>query len=612
MKYKKIHCFLIVLSLIVLFSMYAGAISQSNEVLSNRDFAVTTAEWIRNSSERFFTASNSETELLGILGKTNGSYIDLMDYQQSDIVYCQDNRFYMTFEDTEKLQACLNKLAADPNIIYAMQDCYVYAYNDIDETTVKQEENTEESQDQETDTVPESSHLSWGAIEMESAEYATHLNSFENEKEVIVAIIDSGAANIEYLSGRLVEGYDFVDNETDTSNDTHPTGHGTYLSSIIVDCTPELPVKIMPIRVLSSVSGSLTNVINGIYYAADAGADVINISLGGRLKNCQAMDDAINYALDKDIPVVVCAGNESSDAALFCPSHNEDVITVSAVDSDLKFASSFSNFGQTIDIASPGVDVCGYNAKGILKKDSGTSMSTAYISACVAMINLQYPDINCSQVELALRGCTVDLGDEGWDKYYGYGFPKLSNLINSSHKWVTGIVIPEMYELNEGDAFILEHTISPKDATNKNVNWTSSDESVVRVENGMIIAVSAGEANVVAETEDGKYQSICKITVYPKYVEKLVIVSLPYKLKYKYGEDIQLDGMELQGQYSGGIYKEIDLSQCKLSGYDSKKIGDQTVIVEYDNSAVIFVVNIERTWWQKIFWILSLLWLSEV
>ena len=63
----------------------------------------------------------------------------------------------------------------------------------------------------------------------------------------------------------------------------------------------------MPVRVLSSKSGSLINLINGIIYAADNGADIINISLVASPSNCQSLEDAVNYAENKNITVVVCA-----------------------------------------------------------------------------------------------------------------------------------------------------------------------------------------------------------------------------------------------------------------------------------------------------------------
>ena len=90
--------------------------------------------------------------------------------------------------------------------------------------------------------------------------------------------MDTGVSSHSFLSGRLLSGYDFVDLD---KNPSDPKGHGTHVAGTIVDCTPGLSVKILPIRVLGINGGTSINVGNGIRYAADHKASVINLSLGG-------------------------------------------------------------------------------------------------------------------------------------------------------------------------------------------------------------------------------------------------------------------------------------------------------------------------------------------
>ena len=585
----------VVLILTALSTSFVVVAKNESIQLSNTDFAIAVADSVQNYCFESFGTKGiaGKSELLGIMGKTDESKIDFSSFAPQSIALCKDGRFFLRFNDLETLQGCLRSLEVEPCVKYVIQDELIYAC---------EEERLESS---------ESNHLSWGPAQLETDQYAQHLLSTGVKKDTTVAIIDSGAANIEFVSDRLVQGYDFVDNDTDTSNDTHPSSHGTFLSSIVVDCTPDLPVKIMPIRVLSSVTGSLFNVINGIYYAVDEGVDVINVSLGGKLRECQAVDDAIMYAYQHNIPVAVCSGNEHDDTQAYCPAHNSTAITVSAVDSELHFASGFSNFGEVVDVCAPGVDILGYNARGVQKTDSGTSMSAAFISACVAMIKMEYPFINPLQVDDFLKRSTMDLGEAGWDSYYGWGFPKLSQLSHIQSIPVRGIITEQSMDVQVGSSCQIPYRIIPENASDQKVQWLSSDENVVIMSDGMLFAVSIGTANIEVRTNDGGYTAFCKITVHPSQAESLSIVSLPYKLSYTYGEPLDLNGLVLEAKYSDDSFTQINADDCEIVGYDAKRIGDQSVVVKYQEQQAFFSVRVNRNWWQKILRILFFIWLFE-
>ncbi len=185
----------------------------------------------------------------------------------------------------------------------------------------------------------------------------------------------------------------------------------------------------MPIRILGSKTGSLINLINGIIYAADNGADVINLSLVSSLNNCKSLENAIAYAEEKGATVVACAGNTQSDVKNYCPSHCEGAVTVTSLGSDLSFSQNFSNFGSEVDLAAPGEGIIGYNALGEISALSGTSISAAFVSAAAAMFILDNPTCSTEQVRSSLISSAKDLGTQGKDIYYGWGIPKLGNLI---------------------------------------------------------------------------------------------------------------------------------------------------------------------------------------
>ena len=155
-----------------------------------------------------------------------------------------------------------------------------------------------------------------------------------------VAVVDTGVDSTHpFLKGRILSGYNLVDGDN-TQQDGH--GHGTHVSGTIVDCTPGLDISIIPVRVLNDNGSGYDSVIGlGIRYAVDQGANVINLSLGG-YGHSENIGEQIDYAISKNVTVVVAAGNESDNTELYCPAHNTKCITVAAVDIN-KNQAYFSN-----------------------------------------------------------------------------------------------------------------------------------------------------------------------------------------------------------------------------------------------------------------------------
>ena len=261
--------------------------------------------------------------------------------------------------------------------------------------------------------------------------YAEYLKGKSYSNITTVAVIDSGVADIEILKDKTVSGYDFADDDNDPSNDMATDSHGTFIASIIANITDELPVKIMPVRILENKDVSAENLIKGIKYAVDNGADVLNISIGGELTDCTEIDYAIAYADEHNVTVVVSAGNARKEIKTYCPAHNESAIVVSAVTKSNMFA-KYSNYGETVDCCAPGDNVDGYSASGEKTTANGTSFSTAYITAGAAMLKLEHPEYSAQQIQETIKSICIDLGTECKDKYYGYGMPDFKRLIPSS------------------------------------------------------------------------------------------------------------------------------------------------------------------------------------
>jgi subtilisin family serine protease len=244
--------------------------------------------------------------------------------------------------------------------------------------------------------------------------------------DVIIAVLDTGVnASHEDLKQSLVAGYDFA------SNDTVPddqNGHGTHVAGIAAAIGNNgvgvsgvaAGARIMPVKVLSNNgSGDLSSIINGIRYATDHGAQVINMSLGGS-GTSQAMQDAISYALSKGVVVVAASGNSNGPVGF--PGNCSGVVTVGAIDSSGTRA-SYSNYGPELDVVAPGSNIFSTfmgSASSYITM-SGTSMAAPAVSGVAALVKAINPALAATAVEDILRRSATDKGSAGFDNYYGWG-----------------------------------------------------------------------------------------------------------------------------------------------------------------------------------------------
>lgn len=257
--------------------------------------------------------------------------------------------------------------------------------------------------------------MSWGVSVIHADEQAATLLECGIRRTVTVAVVDSGVDGGNPLfEGRLKGGYDFIDDDDDPTDEYR---HGTHVAGIIVDCTRNLDIRIMPVRVTDERGqGSLFGVSAGIIYAADNGADVINLSFGGDLSHY--IDEAVEYAISKGVVVVASAGNDKKNVKDYSPAHLEACITVSAVDKSLNPA-SFSNYGKGVDLAAPGVDITSCVLNGERRTLRGTSQAAPHVSACAAMLLSEFPDLTPAEVKERLTS-EADK-PSGWDMKYGKG-----------------------------------------------------------------------------------------------------------------------------------------------------------------------------------------------
>lgn len=206
---------------------------------------------------------------------------------------------------------------------------------------------------------------------------------------VTIAVIDSGVcSNHPDLQGRIIAGYDFVDEDSDPSD---MFGHGCGVAGVIAansnnsmgiaGTTPS--AQIMPLRVLdASGLGNYADISAAIVHAADNGANIINMSLAGT-NYSQVMADAIAYAVSRGVQIVASAGNHGSDG-VFYPAAYPSVVSVGSIDPDLSH-SSFSNYGANVDIWAPGRDILTTSINGDYEFMSGTSFASPLVAGIMAL-----------------------------------------------------------------------------------------------------------------------------------------------------------------------------------------------------------------------------------
>ncbi len=280
-----------------------------------------------------------------------------------------------------------------------------------------------------------------------SAEQAWDITA--GDPGVCIAVIDTGVdLNHPDLADNLVDGHNFI-NELLLPQDDH--GHGTHCAGIIAAVTNNnLGVaglandcKIMPIKVLDAGGlGSDFDVALGIVWAAEHDAKVISMSLGGS-DYSNALADAVNYAYGKNVVIVAAAGNDGLPNISY-PAALPNVIAVGATNSSDERA-SWSNYGSQLDVAAPGNAIFSTVWDDSYVYMSGTSMAAPHVAGLAALVYSLRSDFTNAQVENAIKAGCMDLGDPGWDQYYGYGRIDAFNALEQAAPAPVGSVIGHVY-----------------------------------------------------------------------------------------------------------------------------------------------------------------------
>ncbi len=299
---------------------------------------------------------------------------------------------------------------------------------------------------------------------------------------ITVAVIDSGV-DFDHpdLQGRLVDGHVWVPPDPDIiwmypfevpeyfdpEDPWDDNEHGTMVSGIIAantnnDCgisgAGNNWIDIMPLRIMdTSGYGEDYDAADAIIWAADHGADVINMSFGGPASEPSPMEAAVEYAYNKGCVLVAAAGNDGDTDIDIPAAYDDYVLAVGSVGDTLEL-SDFSDYGPLLDVVAPGENIittypnqpiqwiawfegAPYNPctdPYVAELTYGTSFAAPFVAAEAALLLGLYPTLTNAQVYDIIKTSAFDLGDVGRDDTFGWGLVDFEGAVLEAHD-----VIPE-------------------------------------------------------------------------------------------------------------------------------------------------------------------------
>ncbi len=329
-------------------------------------------------------------------------------------------------------------------------------------------------------------------------------------EDVLVAVVDSGinTNNIDLTGQVAAGGYDFTKNEeleTDVNNDTN--GHGTHVSGIIAaalngDLGAGIApgVKLLPLKVVSGSSVSNANVVKAVTYAITAGADIINLSLGGSGYS-SVIDQAMKDAYEAGLTVVAAMGNDHASNIVKYPAYFDTVISVCSVN-EAGSLSGFSSFGEWADIAAPGSGIysCSKSDPKKYRYDEGTSMACPVVSGACALYMSAMGHVDPDTMKAVIKNSVT--GSAG--PATGAGILDLAKMFDGDSTapaiLLTGSDSETVIaQVQDGDAYtVSEEVAETATIAFKAMNFDASEESnegttIVYTTDGTVPFVSGGQ-----------------------------------------------------------------------------------------------------------------------
>lgn len=262
---------------------------------------------------------------------------------------------------------------------------------------------------------------------------------------VIAAFLDTGiGAGIADFAGRIVSPYSALHGSTRAADWEDIEGHGSGTAGVAAAqgdngegvAGAAWGVGIMPVHLSDTGSSNVEDEIEGLLWAVEHGADVINLSLGSEEPELAELD-AIRYAIDSGVTVVAAVGNAGPGVGVQYPAGYPGVISVGATDR-VNNVVDFSNSGPSLDLVAPGDEIVTWAADEVgyfIVLASGTSFAAPMVTGIVTLMLTEAPDLTPPQVVTILRETATDLGPAGRDESYGSGLVDADAAVAAAMEW---------------------------------------------------------------------------------------------------------------------------------------------------------------------------------
>jgi subtilisin family serine protease len=309
---------------------------------------------------------------------------------------------------------------------------------------------------------------------------------------IVVAVIDSGVDGTHPdLGAKLLPGWNFVGNNSNTSD---VLGHGTAVAGTVAAATNNgigvagvsWNTMILPLVVVDSTDyASYSNMAAAIQYAADRGAQVINLSLGGSSPSA-TLQNAVNYAWSKGATIFASAMNNSNSIPEY-PAACSNVVSVSATDTNDTLA-SFSNYGSWITLSAPGNNILTTDSGGGYGYWYGTSFASPIAAGVAALALAVNPSMSNSTLVNLLEQNSDDLGPAGYDTSFGWGRVNAYKAVTAAQNLLAPATISiSPTGVTLGQSQTQQFTPAITNGSNLNVTWSLS-AAVGSISNGLYTA----------------------------------------------------------------------------------------------------------------------------
>jgi hypothetical protein len=251
---------------------------------------------------------------------------------------------------------------------------------------------------------------------------------YPGSSSVIVAIVDTGVDPHPEFADRLLEGYVAPSAGGDPYSTLDTASHGTHVAGIIGAARGNRVgiagindrAWLLPVRVLQGNVGTEASTAEGIVWAVDHGAKVIAVPLQF-YDGTPRLADAVAYAAARDVVVVAPAGHTGGNEVAFPAAFDGCIAVTATTNEDLR--ADFSNFGPQVDLSAPSQNIWSTQSGGAygFETRAGSASAAAYVAGVASLIRSYAPQLTALEVRQILMDSADDLGEPGWDPYFGAG-----------------------------------------------------------------------------------------------------------------------------------------------------------------------------------------------